>query len=152
NPIDPCNTHSGPNNLQNYPILTSASSVAGVTTITGSLNSRPSSPFSLDFYTNTECDPAGHGQGQVLRVTIPISTDSNCTAPFQVTLAGTPHSVSATATDANGNTSEFSTCLVLPAAFYTVTPCRLIDTRGPAGPLGGPALVANADRFFRNFA
>jgi hypothetical protein len=37
-----------------------------------------------------------------------------------------------------------------PAAtgFYTVTPCRVIDTRNPAGPRGGPALQANAARTF----
>jgi hypothetical protein len=32
--------------------------------------------------------------------------------------------------------------------FYTVTPCRLVDTRNPSGPYGGPALTANADRWF----
>jgi len=32
--------------------------------------------------------------------------------------------------------------------FYTVTPCRLIDTRGATGPFGGPALQAQADRQF----
>ena len=32
--------------------------------------------------------------------------------------------------------------------FYTVTPCRLIDTRAPDGPLGGPALDANTNRDF----
>jgi hypothetical protein len=35
-----------------------------------------------------------------------------------------------------------------PGNFHTLTPCRLIDTRGPDGPLGGPALVAGADRVF----
>jgi hypothetical protein len=35
-----------------------------------------------------------------------------------------------------------------PAAFYTVTPCRLVDTRNPAGPAGGPALQAAAVRSF----
>jgi len=34
------------------------------------------------------------------------------------------------------------------AAFYTVTPCRLVDTRNPAGPQGGPALNAKSDRVF----
>jgi len=32
--------------------------------------------------------------------------------------------------------------------FYTLTPCRLIDTRGAAGPLGGPALSAGSERTF----
>jgi hypothetical protein len=33
-------------------------------------------------------------------------------------------------------------------AFYPVTPCRLVDTRGATGALGGPALVGNAARAF----
>jgi hypothetical protein len=32
--------------------------------------------------------------------------------------------------------------------FYAIAPCRLVDTRGPAGPSGGPALMAGADRAF----
>jgi hypothetical protein len=34
------------------------------------------------------------------------------------------------------------------ASFYTVPPCRLLDTRGPAGPYGAPALAAAGDRTF----
>ncbi len=36
----------------------------------------------------------------------------------------------------------------VPTNFFTLAPCRAIDTRGPDGPLGGPALVAGADREF----
>ena len=32
--------------------------------------------------------------------------------------------------------------------FYTLTPCRLADTRAPAGPFGGPALASGAQRVF----
>ncbi len=32
--------------------------------------------------------------------------------------------------------------------FHTLPPCRLVDTRNPAGALGGPALVPNAVRNF----
>jgi hypothetical protein len=35
-----------------------------------------------------------------------------------------------------------------PLRFFTATPCRLVDTRGPAGAGGGPALSANATRTF----
>jgi len=41
--------------------------------------------------------------------------------------------------------------LVIPPPgfeFFTVTPCRVIDTRNPPGPLGGPALAAHSDRSF----
>jgi hypothetical protein len=34
------------------------------------------------------------------------------------------------------------------AGFYPVPPCRLVDTRGPAGPTGGPALTAGSSRTF----
>ncbi|HVT60319.1 MAG TPA: DUF1800 family protein [Thermoanaerobaculia bacterium] len=33
-------------------------------------------------------------------------------------------------------------------SYYTVTPCRLLDTRGPAGPLGAPALTGGIGRVF----
>jgi uncharacterized protein (TIGR03437 family) len=48
-------------------------------------------------------------------------------------------------------TSASSFTVVVPASafdFYTVTPCRLIDTRRPNGDLGGPALLAGQDRAF----
>ena len=35
-----------------------------------------------------------------------------------------------------------------PASFWTLVPCRAIDTRNAPGPLGGPALVTGADRVF----
>lgn len=41
-----------------------------------------------------------------------------------------------------------STSAPAPLNFYTLTPCRLIDTRGAPGPVGGPALDANATRVF----
>jgi hypothetical protein len=34
------------------------------------------------------------------------------------------------------------------AKFYGVTPCRVVDTRNPDGPLAGPALAAGASRAF----
>jgi hypothetical protein len=32
--------------------------------------------------------------------------------------------------------------------FFALDPCRVLDTRNPDGPLGGPALVAGTDRTF----
>jgi glucose/arabinose dehydrogenase len=34
------------------------------------------------------------------------------------------------------------------ATYFTLTPCRVLDTRNPNGPLGGPALVGGANRTF----
>jgi PQQ-like domain len=35
-----------------------------------------------------------------------------------------------------------------PLGFYTLTPCRLVDTRNAGGPYGGPALAGGAARTF----
>ena len=35
-----------------------------------------------------------------------------------------------------------------PMIFYSITPCRIADTRNPIGPSGGPALAANSTRSF----
>ena len=35
-----------------------------------------------------------------------------------------------------------------PYGFFPLQPCRVVDTRGPVGPLGGPALAANTLRSF----
>jgi hypothetical protein len=35
-----------------------------------------------------------------------------------------------------------------PMSFFSITPCRIADTRGPISETGGPALAANATRSF----
>ena len=35
-----------------------------------------------------------------------------------------------------------------PYSFYTLAPCRVVDTRNAPGPTGGPALAANLTRSF----
>jgi hypothetical protein len=35
-----------------------------------------------------------------------------------------------------------------PYSFFPLTPCRVIDTRDPVGPQGGPSLAANTIRSF----
>jgi len=51
---------------------------------------------------------------------------------------------------ANGGSGDaFVTKLSEPGRdFYTVTPCRLVDTRAVSGPLGGPGLKAGKTRTF----
>jgi hypothetical protein len=48
------------------------------------------------------------------------------------------------------NESTFGGCTAPPVgSYYTVTPCRLIDTRNPIGPFGGPFLAAGTSRTFQ---
>jgi len=51
----------------------------------------------------------------------------------------------------SGRVDAFSAYLAIPStgtSLYTVTPCRVVDTRNPSGTWGGPALSAGADRTF----
>jgi hypothetical protein len=45
----------------------------------------------------------------------------------------------------NSISIPITSCL---GSFFTATPCRVVDTRGPNGPYGGPRLPAGADRSF----
>jgi hypothetical protein len=152
-PNDIGDADTGPNNRQNFPILTWAASGGGHTTILGTFNSEPSKTYRIEFFFSPACDSSGHGQGKTFLGFWMITTDSSGNASLNADLFTNiprPASISATATDPAGNTSEFSNCVPVDERlqFYTVTPCRVVDTRNPVGPYGAPALQAGANRAF----
>ena len=53
---------SGTNELQNFPLVTSASIDESDTTVAGALNSHSGQDFTLEFFANTACDASGHGE------------------------------------------------------------------------------------------
>ncbi|HEX5731410.1 MAG TPA: BACON domain-containing carbohydrate-binding protein [Blastocatellia bacterium] len=102
---------SGANGLQNFPVLTAASTSGGGSNVQGTLNSTPSSSFTLHFYTSANADPSGFGEGQTFLDTAIVNTDGAGNASFNLNFAAsvTPgHVVTATATNGQGSTSEFS--------------------------------------------
>jgi hypothetical protein len=105
--------HTGPNNFQNFPVLTSAVLNGSTTTVSGALHSAPNTSFHIEFFGTPACDGSGHGQGRSLLGTSTVGSDGSGDASlnfsFPTSLIGTGL-VSATATDAAGNTSEFSAC------------------------------------------
>lgn len=107
-----------PNGLQNFPVLTSAANVAGGTRVIGTLNSTPNTTFRIEFFDNTATDPSGQGEGERFIQAINRSTGSGNIALIDVVLptvvAG--RHITATATDDNGNTSEFSNFVTVAAA------------------------------------
>jgi titin len=107
---DSCDADSGPNSFQNFPVLTSVCQTGNLATIQGTLNSSPGTTFTIEFFANAAADPSGFGEGQTYLGSVQVTTAINCAASFNFTgamPAGQP-SVTATATDPNGNTSEFS--------------------------------------------
>lgn len=114
---DPGDPDTGPNLLQNFPLLTSVVSDGTNTRIQGTLNSTPNTTFQIDFYSNVACDPSGNGEGEkvfnAFNNDTEVTTDANGNATIDVTfpVALAPgRSLTATATDPQGNTSEFSPC------------------------------------------
>lgn len=113
-PNDACDADQGGNLLQNFPVLRSATTTGGITTVQGTLNSTPNTTFLLEFFVNDTCDPSGNGEGKFPVGAVQATTDANCNASFTISLE-TPlaagNFVTATAADLLGNTSEFSACL-----------------------------------------
>jgi len=101
---------AGPNGLQNFPVLTSV--VNGTnTTIYGTLSAATNAAYDLEFFANTAADPSGYGEGERWVGSILVNTDTNGEGSFVATLnelIPVGQRITATATDAAGNTSEFS--------------------------------------------
>jgi parallel beta-helix repeat protein len=107
---DASGARSGPNRLQNYPLLLSASIPAvGSLRVTGVFPETQNGTYILDFYASTSPDPTGFGEGQRFLGSVDITTRSGKT-PFDTTLFVSIRPgqwVTATATDEQGDTSEF---------------------------------------------
>ncbi|MDX1430905.1 MAG: cadherin-like domain-containing protein, partial [Gammaproteobacteria bacterium] len=108
---------TGPNSLQNFPVLSSAST-NGVDTVVvvGSIDSTPGTTFRIEFFAAGTPDPSSHGEGEVYlgftTVTTGVSGLASFSAPVSA-LLNPGEQVTATATvDLGGGnygaTSEFS--------------------------------------------
>jgi hypothetical protein len=103
--VDP-DSDTGPNSLQNKPVITSAKN-ATTTTIAGKLNSTPGKTFQVQFFSN----PSGADEGKVFIGSKSVTTGSLGNASFtfkSVSKVAKGRTITATATDPAGNTSEFS--------------------------------------------
>src|SRR5262249_46197582 len=111
---------NGPNTFQNFPVLIKA--IGGASTIIqGTLNSTASRTFTIDFFASPACDATGNGEGQTYLGSTNVTTDGSGNASFTTTLSVMSTGVAtATATDANGNSSEFSACV--PICTFALSP------------------------------
>jgi hypothetical protein len=109
----------GPNLNQNFPLIASAVSAGGDTTIDGSLNSTAGTTLTLDFYSNSAClgRPQGFIQGRTYIGSAQVTTNGSGDSAIHVVLDGVTLEpgdvVTATATDPDGNTSEFAQRIVV---------------------------------------
>lgn len=116
---------TGPNNLQNFPVLTNFTT-SGTSQVTGTLNSTPNTDFRIDIYSMPQCDDSGNGEGDNYVGSTNVHTDGTGAASFSPTFpAINDHYVTATATGPGttgaGSTSEFSACQTGPPTGAIIT-------------------------------
>ena len=108
-------------NLQNYPILTSASYDGTDLTVEGTLTTAALVEFRVDVFASYSPDPSGYGEGEIYVGSFDASSDLLGVLTFSATTSGVDLSENATVTTTatqltdflagttvNGHTSEFS--------------------------------------------
>lgn len=106
----------GANNHQNYPVI--AFAAFDLQGIAGFIHSAPLTTYRIELFRNPTADPSGFGEGQTLLTTVSVTTDSTGLGTFYVDVPGQltqGQFVTATATDPDNNTSEFSAATIVNA-------------------------------------
>ncbi len=106
---------NGANDLMNFPIVNTATVVAGGTSVTWQMVAGlPNTAFTVEFFASTACNPgAPNGEGQRFLGSLVANTNGagNGSGAGVVGAAAVGEVVTATATDVvDGSTSEFSVC------------------------------------------
>jgi hypothetical protein len=112
-PNDAGDADTGANDLQNFPVITSVISSGATTTINGNLDSVASKQVRVELFSNSACSSLGFGPGQNFVGFANIASDASGHGNFTFNIPTANINGSfftATATDADGNTSEFSPC------------------------------------------
>jgi hypothetical protein len=110
---DPRDRDSGPNDLQNFPVVSAPVKVGGKLRVAGVLWSRPNTTYRIELFANAACDDSGHGEGETYLGSTSVTTGPFGFASFLFQLpSGVSREsfITATATDPNGSTSEFARC------------------------------------------
>ncbi len=129
---DPGDADSGANDLQNFPVLTSAVVKNDALVVSGTLDSAPRTEFTVELFAN---DDATGGQGSRFLTSALVTTDANGAAAFEIEVFRVAEpigaAVTATATEnATRNTSEFSVPVALDAKAKRAFVCLVDDVTG----------------------
>ena len=122
---------TGPNSLQNFPVLSAAmTNGAGSANVAGSLNSAASTTYRIEFFASSAADGSGYGEGQRYLGFTNVTTNATGNAIIGVTLATSLTAgefVTATATDPLNNTSEFSNTVLAYQSLIVTTTANTSD-------------------------
>lgn len=104
--VTPNNSEIMANGGQNSPLLTSAQATPGRLIVSGTIDTPNPQTVTIEFFANLVGDPSGHGEGAAFLGTVTPNAQGKFTAPLPPVPVGTL--ITATATNAEGNTSEFA--------------------------------------------
>lgn len=133
-PNDPLDADTGPNGLQNHPVISSAGlNGAGGIDLAYTLDSTPNATFAVAAWANPDCSAATAGEARYPSgLSFPtVATDASGHYAGTVTIPaplpagwalGAGVTMNATASAAPGSSSEFSPCIVVTASVADTTP------------------------------
>lgn len=110
-PNDDDDNDTGPNDFQNAPVLTFAQITGNATLVHGTLRGHPDASYQIDFYLSTTNASGGFGGGETYLGFVEVTSGPDGIATFSASLpivVPVERLITATATDVNDNTSEFS--------------------------------------------
>jgi uncharacterized repeat protein (TIGR01451 family) len=116
-PNDLGDPDAGPNNLQNFPVITDSATTATASQTRGTINSTPNTNLTIYVFSSPGPDPLGNGEGQTYLGTTNVMTDGSGDATWVVNGSASTagHVASATADGPDGS-SEFSNALPVSLA------------------------------------
>jgi len=116
-PNDVLDLDHGPNEGQNFPTVTTATAGPGSVTVAGFLASQPSTQYRVEYFVSAQCEASGFGEGEHYAgfQDVVSGPDGKVVLGTVLTTAYVSGFVTATATDPDGNTSEFSPCAAIGA-------------------------------------
>ncbi len=125
---------SSANAGQNYPTITLGEVSGADLVVEGTLGTSPNATFTLHFYASSIADGSAHGEAAIYVGSTTVNTGGDGNGSFNVAFNGASVAVgqyiTATATDSNNNTSEFS-------QNYVAT----VPNRAPVADAGGPYAI-----------
>ncbi|MEJ2209578.1 MAG: hypothetical protein P8129_11145 [Anaerolineae bacterium] len=118
------------------PVLTSAKADEedNLLSISGVLTGTPNTDYELDFFVSEQCDPSGEGEGQSYVGSLTLIGTPSGVRSFIINFPGSyaaGHFLTATATDEDDSSSQFSRCRAITTdqEFHVYLP---LLTRGAA--------------------
>lgn len=131
-PNDSGDGDTGPNEKQNFPVILSVTTGAsGVVHFSlDACDSCEATPYTVEFFASQQCDGSGNGEGKTYLGSKEVPGSGTYDSDPMTINSGVV--ITATATDSNGNTSEFSPCksTATPTATNATVSGQVVDING----------------------